>query len=569
MRECFSQILDYIDILSFKPQLKINGQSRYITPFGKIINFVCIIIIFVLSIFITMDLISRQSFSVIYNLDNRELPSIKINESQIALLLIDALGNEITEHDRYFNFMVKFWKVEIPSDYSQNTTDYKQTYLPRNIITDLPLRNCSSLNYSKFSPFYETFSKVYFSGVCIDFSNITDPLFGKYEGVEGFSTLNIYIRKCLNSTINNKTNCFPEDVIDKKLSQLFFNLIGIENDVVSNNFTHPIFEFYKNEMLPLSSTVFKNYFKDINLVKFRSDNGFLFSRKTSYQSYRTDRISESVDLRGKNTLFPGTFSQITFRCSGKTEIYDRTYQKVTATFAYIGGIIQALIMIGKSFVYIYSKNSMLNYLIYHIFDNEEVKNVLITNDHKRTTVKTIFSNKKFADTNLALNNNKNNSNKYPPKRIHFTSYVKALKFEKSPAPQNNNNNNIKNLNNEINLRNNRMNLINSNNKEAMNNNNILNKELNEIDKYFYSVSANKDNVNFRNRKIEESSPYQDVYETQKNNNIRRKTVDNYAANKNDDIRNNIKINSSNECILVNKNALDPNCPNPINNIKGE
>jgi len=475
-------------------------------------------------------------------MDNREIPSIKINESQIALLLIDAVGNEITEHDRYFNFMVNFWKVEIPSDYSQNITDYKQNYLPRNIITDLPLRNCSSLNYSKFSSFYETFSKVYFSGVCIDSSNMTDPLFGKYGGVEGYSFLVIYIRKCQNSTINNKTNCFPEDVIDKKLSQVFLNLVGIEDDVDSNNFTNPTSEYYKNEILPLSSTVFKNYYKDINSVKFRTDNGFLSKNEQTSQSYRTDRIVESVDLRGKNTLFPGTFSQITFRCSGKTENFYRSYLKVHATVAYIGGIIQVIILVGKSIVYIYSKNSLLNYLIYHIFDMEEVNNVL-KND-QRSLVNNRISPMNFTDSNLPFNNNI-----IKQKIIPVSSFKKLFKSKNSIRK----NNIIQDFPSEIKLENVQMNLI-TDTKDKIKTKS--NEELYQIDKYFYS--AIKENRNFINRTIQESRAYEDN-ERQNNKDIKR--LGDYAANninKNNEMGNNMNINFASRQRISNNRISDPN-----------
>jgi len=510
---------------------------------------------------ITIDVITRQSFSVIYNLDNRQTPSIKINESQIALLIVDSLGNEITEHDRYFNFMVKFWKVEIPSDYSQNTTDYKQTYLPRNIITDLTLRNCSSLNYSKFSPFYETFSKVYFSGVCIDFSNNTDPLFGKFGAVEGYSFLAIYIRKCLNSTNENRTNCFPEDVIDKKLSHVFFNLISIENDVDCNNFTNPISEFYRNEMLPLSSTVFKNYIKDINSVKFRSDNGFLLNNEKTYQSYRTDRIVESVDLRGKNTLFPGTFSQISFRSSGKTEHFDRSYLKATAILSYFGGILQAVILIGQSIVYFYSKNSMVNYLIYHIFDNEEIEDIL-KND-RRKLVYNKFYCKNFADSNFPF--------KFNSEYLKQNSKIENIPQEKH---------NIKS----------KLNPIRDNKDMKMENLNII-QESNQIYNNFFPIV--KENENLSQPKMDESNPYQQCEENKEKNEIQ---INNYFNNDNspkiqetirykevpenkvmkeigdnslyniNKIGANSNINSSKMNIL-NKNTSDPNFLDQINNKK--
>ncbi len=105
---------------------------------------------------------------------------------------------------------------------------------------------------------------------CIDFSNFNESLYGNYGSQEGFSTLNIYVRKCMNSTLTNKTNCFPEDVIEKKLSQLFFSIGNVENDIDSNNFDNPILEYLKNDNLHLSSLIFKNYFKEMNSIKFLS-----------------------------------------------------------------------------------------------------------------------------------------------------------------------------------------------------------------------------------------------------------------------------------------------------------
>ena len=286
-------------------------------------------------IFFIIDVFSRTKFTIIYNLDNRETPNVNLKDQQIALILIDALGREIEDYERVFNFNVKHRKIEIPTDFTSNKTDYSK-YMPKNTIIDIPLRNCTEMNLPRFKEFYTAFSTVYKSGLCLDFSSFNETLFGKYGSVEGYSTLNIYINKCVNSTTNNKTNCLPQNVIDKRLSQNFVNLLNVENDVNSNNFLEPNEAFYKNEILPMSSTIFKNYFKEINSVVFNSDDGLIFENFQKYISYRTDKIIESVDLRGSNTLFPGTYSQITFRCSGKTEIYSRSYMKMPATFAYRG-----------------------------------------------------------------------------------------------------------------------------------------------------------------------------------------------------------------------------------------
>jgi len=373
----FDSLIKSFDILSSKPLMKINGSPRFTTNFGIALSFICIFTILGLSLFIIIDVISRNNFTMIYNLDSRELSKVKVNETQTALLLLDSVGNELQEYDRYFNFLVKFWNITVP-DRTKFANSTKQNLLPIHNIMDLPLKNCSKMNYKKFNSFYVDLAKTYDTVLCIDFSSLNETLFGTYGGVHGYSTLNIYFRKCVNSTPNNKTNCFSEDVINAKLSQAYINILTVENHIDSKNFTNPISEFSKNDMLPISSTIFKNYFKDYNKIIFSSDNGFIFQNTQSFEAYRTDQIMESVDLRGKNTLFAGTFSQITYRFSGKTEYFYRSYQKVPATFAYISGLLQAIILGGKIFIYLFSKNSMLNFLYLHTFDPDNFEEEMQT-----------------------------------------------------------------------------------------------------------------------------------------------------------------------------------------------
>jgi len=442
----FNEILNHIDILSFKPEMKVNGNSRFITKLGKSISLICLVGIIILSFSIILKVFTRKTYSIIYNMDNREIPSVKLNETQIALILTDALGLEIKEHDRYFNFMAKFWKIEFQSNYLQNTTNLSvESYLPKSTIIDLPLKNCSKLNFTKFAPFYNSISRAFSSEVCIDFSNFNVTLYGRYGDLQGYSTLNVYTRKCVNSTAANKTNCFPEDKIDKKLSQIFFDIISIENDIDSNNFENPVLEFTKGELLTLSSTIFKNFFKDMNVVKFSSNNGFFFDHTEFFETYRTDKIMESVDLRGKNTMFPGTFSQITFRCSGKTEIYYRSYLQFQAAFAYITGILQAIILVGKCIIYIFSKNSMLNYLIMHIFSIDEM-NTILNEDFNLNTKFLLSQMDNFS--NPSVNNLKT---KEKQKKMNFLGInLKSINFNgNSYALPKYPNNKINNFNNNF------------------------------------------------------------------------------------------------------------------------
>jgi len=419
-----NELLKNLDLLSCAPEIKINGNSRFTTKFGIITSLLSLIIILIFAVSTIINVLSRKKLTVVYNLDNRETPIININSTQPALLILDAMGGEIENFDRYYSIMVKYLKVEIPNNYSENnSTEYIKNIKPKGYIYDVPIINCKKMKFSKFQLFYTNLAKVYSSGFCIDFSNFNYTLFGKYGSLEGYSTLNIFINKCVNSTLLNKTDCFPEDVINKRLSQVYLNLITIENDVDSNNFEQPIMEFYNNELLPISSTIYKNHLKDMNSIKLKSNNGLIMDDYTNYESSRTDNIIESVDQRGSNTIFPGTISQIIFRCSGKTEFYFRTYMKIPASFAEIGGILQAILFLGRLIVHFYSKNSMLNYLIFFNFNKEEINyfsinpatlrnsnNISIPHDNSNVNLNfnPRFHNiKKIPEANIRINVSKN------------------------------------------------------------------------------------------------------------------------------------------------------------------
>ena len=490
----YYDIFNHLDILSIKPEIKVNSHSRYITTMGIILGFLSISTITIFTIFILIDTISRTKYTIIYNLDSLERPNLNLKDNQIALLLLDPLGNEINEYSRIFNFIVKYWKIEIPSNFTKNSNDFS-TYLPKYVLKDIPLKNCSDLNINKFQEFYVRFSKVYKSGLCLDFTDFNYTLFGKYGSVEGYSTLNIYINKCINSTIENRTNCLAPDIIDKKLSQTFLSLVSIENDINSDNFLHPIEPFTKNEILPLSSTIFKNYFMELNSVKFNTDDGFFFDNFQNHFSYRTDKIIESVDLRGSNTLFPGTFSQITLRCSGKTEIFSRAYMKIAATFAYIGGIMQVITFIGKSIVYLWSKNNMISYLILNIFDHDEINQILFKNNENIFKINNEESKIKFIKSNVSkLNNLKNimDLSAIKLKQVNFINNsrqnIRTNKFHTTQhlPIENMNKNNLfynQNLKNKINFNNVKFNKLKLNDQKNTNNYEVYNlaKEKNNED----------------------------------------------------------------------------------------
>jgi len=251
---------------------------------------------------------------------------------------------------------------------------------------------------------------------------------------------------------------------------------------------------------------------------------------------------ESIDLRGKNTLFPGTFTQVAFRCTDKTEIYYRNYLRFQAAFAYIGGMIQALILIGKCFVYFFSKNSMLNYLFINILSYEEMHGIL--NENLNINLKGYLSqmndciNQSIYKLNSKENRKKTNFQELNLKSINFNSnsniigndILSKLKINDNIVKEKNDLNiNLQNI------------VVNNENKkqffDKISKNEIINKE---------KIIHTKDKNNIYRRKRNFSEGISDL-------NFKNQNEMNFSLNKNN-VHNNFNVNVSNQLQLINNNS---------------
>ena len=179
------------------------------------------------------------------------------------------------------------------------------------------------------------------------------------------------LKKCQNSTELNKTDCYPEEEINKRLSQAFVSILFIDNEINSEDYQNPISPFLNMKILPITTSLFKNYFLEFSDIRYKSDDNLFFNSFEETQTYKLSEINENVDLRGDNTLFKGNFNQINFIMADETKIITRIYEKISNSFATIGGLTQALIILSKTILYFWSENNVLIYLISTILPNEE------------------------------------------------------------------------------------------------------------------------------------------------------------------------------------------------------
>ena len=79
------------------------------------------------------------------------------------------------------------------------------------------------------------------------------------------------------------------------------------------------YSFLNNKLLPITTSLFKNYFIEFSDLRYRSDNNLFFNTIDETLSYKFSDVTENVDLRGDNTLIKGTFNQMTFIMADETK----------------------------------------------------------------------------------------------------------------------------------------------------------------------------------------------------------------------------------------------------------
>lgn len=219
----------------------------------------------------------------------------------------------------------------------------------------------------------------------------------------------------------NKTDCLPKEEIDKELAHAFLIFFSIDNDIRLNDLSNPFKPFLKSESIPISTTLFKIFNRELSDIRINTDHSLLFSNFEETKNYKFTQKSEEVDLRSENTNIPGTFNQMRFYANGNTHIFNRSYTKLFEVIVQIGGFSHGIIYSTFIILYIYSKNIILWNCIYSIISEKEIKENLeipigrldnnVINPKKIFEKKNVFEeNNIIAPSQLQINRNNNDCN---------------------------------------------------------------------------------------------------------------------------------------------------------------
>ncbi len=169
----------FIDNLSIKPELKVNGDARFHTSLSIMLSFLTAIGIVGISCIFMNEWLSKKKINLIYNLDIRKYSTISFEGKNIGLIVTDLLGDEIADYARVMNIKFKYVQVVMPPAETNNPNNTKP------VVTTLDVRANDCKTYEKINPIFAPTNKNYKNTVCLDFEKNIITFTGKFGAIQG------------------------------------------------------------------------------------------------------------------------------------------------------------------------------------------------------------------------------------------------------------------------------------------------------------------------------------------------------------------------------------------------
>ena len=374
------------------------------------------------------------------------------NESSI-ISYFKTSNDSYIENFHNFPFMIK---LSYPG--AVKLTNPEQTWRLNPYLYTMDPKISSSFNLTKVN--YSRCTKDRFKGYdnilstienleeyfCFDFGNKKFDLAGPYGG-SGFNQfLNIRIRGCYEEI--EKTKCLSPAEVQTITKDLFLDIRVLNTNIVHENI-NPIEKEMLGQRIPISNTVLKRIYFQMQTVDYTSDFGYVFqSQETLTSNQFNDYTVDSSLIQYNdvsNTAYYKVFTILNLVNSQSKMFYNRTYMKAQTLLANIGGILKGITFIAQVLNYFIS-NRLLDLELSNLIhlklqkvvceDNESIFKQIMKNNQKEEIKKSTPQVRVFDNLNTI---SKNSDSKQMSLRIHeliiplgcFCNKEKKNRFETS------------------------------------------------------------------------------------------------------------------------------------------
>ena len=316
--------LEAQDVFAVSFKFNMNGQTEHHSPFSIICSLTMNITCLIFFITLILPLLKRSDPTVNFmKLSGQQnITNISLNEDYFYSISVLDRNHKTLNDERI---------VSLVANYTIVTNNNGDT-----IIKKYPLEflNCTT-NYHiikkyKLESRFKSFNLINYT--CFKHKEKEIILGGKY-GTKFYANLQIYAKKCINSTENNN-HCKPQEEINSILQGAWIEIIFLNSYVDIYNYSNPIQYMLENYYSQIDVGLNKLVYQFFSPVKFYSDNNILFSKKTVYKAPLVESSLDDVDLLDEKT---GIVYFITFGPAYTETQYFRKYVKIQEICSSTGG----------------------------------------------------------------------------------------------------------------------------------------------------------------------------------------------------------------------------------------
>lgn len=119
----------FFDLFSQKPTLKINGKPKLKNKYVAILGIFVLIGVIILSIILSLDILSKNSLTVMQNISSNKFVNITLDSSlPIAIIITNNIGREIPDADRVYEINSIYTSYK-PENFTHPNTNFRSHYI--------------------------------------------------------------------------------------------------------------------------------------------------------------------------------------------------------------------------------------------------------------------------------------------------------------------------------------------------------------------------------------------------------------------------------------------------------
>jgi len=395
-------VLKNFDIYGYNFRLRYKREIEYSTYCGIFFSLISISIILIISISNISKMIKGTNFSIVTNYIYTN-NNIEIDLSSYPILLgLYKYGNEIEYNPSYVSIRMDRNEHIPKKDEKGNFTIERNSY-------SIELEKCSLINFKEYIYLFNNTNLEFNKHFCFK-SNQNLTIKGHHgDQINGFTTLEFHVIKCINTTENNN-HCKSSEEIDKYLENSYVSIIYVTKNIDHYNISNPIYNIINSDIFFISFEYVKRYYYFFSKEKYISDNGILLNSNKEYDLYQYHHTNfDFVKKETQSYYSEETLLEINLTCMDLITEYTRTYIKIQDALSYIGGIYDIISIFFHFISYNFIRKSFII----------RIGSTFITSDSK-----TIINSKNNSDTSKEniLKIHKRCSNSYIPKKNKMKNF---------------------------------------------------------------------------------------------------------------------------------------------------